>query len=191
VAFGGQALQGDQWVNTDETWTYDVDTNVWTDMKPDPHPVGINYPAFVYDEQSDLIVLYGWADRGESLLWTYDVDTNTWTDLDITGGPEKAPAYARGIYHPASDRIVLFGGWHPDSDDARNDVWAYDVDSNTWSGLAPNSITGLVNHTFTYVGSIDQAIAFGGGPSFTEFNGDRLLIYDPSVDAWHEVDRPS
>lgn len=137
---------------------------------------------------------YGSAPR-EGWLWTYDVNTNTWAELEITGGPEVPPAHGMGFYHPASDRIVYFGGFAPDApsgEAALNDVWAYDVDSNTWTELAPNPITGLGFHTWTYVPKMDRAIAFGGGSIYAdEWKGNRLLIYDPIADTWEEVLPPS
>lgn len=189
VAFGGWTMS--QGV-IDQTWAYDAETNTWTDMAPATHPPGIDGAAFVYDEQSDLVVLYGSLDSGDaSLLWTYDVDTNTWTELDITGGPAEPPFYTRGFYHPPSDRVVIFGGFPPPREpgvEAHNDVWSYDVDSNTWTELAPNSITGLGFHTLTYVPGADRAFAFGGGPIyFDDPSGNRLLAYDPVADTWEEV----
>jgi N-acetylneuraminic acid mutarotase len=190
VVFGGLGEQG----YTDETWAYDAITNTWADMAPAKHPTDVECASFVYDEQSDLTVLYGSTKRGygsaprEGWLWAYDVDSNTWTELEITGGPEVPPAYVRGFYDPASDRIVYFGGAAPDArsgDEASNEVWAYDVDSNSWTELAPNPIAGLMLHTFTYVPTLDRAVAFGGGPIYTdEAFGNRLLLYDPATDTW-------
>jgi hypothetical protein len=189
VAFGGQGDRKGEWTTTDETWAYDVDTNTWIDMAPDPHPAWINYSAFVYDAESDLIVLYGLADRGGDQLWTYDVDTNTWTQLELTGGPETAPAYARGVYLPQSDQIVVYGGLDSHGQ-VRDDVWSYDVDTNAWAELADNPITGTYVHTFTYVDSSGLVIAFGGGPTYRDFYGNRLLAYDPVADTWEEATPP-
>lgn len=175
-----------------ETWVYDADTDTWTDMAPETRPRGVEYLSLVYDQQSDLIVLYGTPQRtAYRTLWTYDVDTNTWTELDITGGPEVPPASVKGFYHPPTDRIVYFGGLAPNGEpgtEASNEVWAYDVDSNAWTELAPNPITGVMFHTFTYVPTLDRAVVFGGGPIyFDDPSGNRLMIYDPVADTWEEV----
>lgn len=194
VAYSGFLTAGGNFAG--ETWVYDANSNTWTDMAPDPQPVFVEYLSFVYDEQSDLIVLYGTPQRtNKRSLWTYDVNTNTWTELEITGGPAVPPASVKGFYHPATDRIVYYGGLAPDAGpgaEASNEVWAYDVDSNTWTELAPNRISGVMFHTFTYVPTLDRAVVFAGGPIYFEDpSGSRLLIYDPNSDTWEEVPPPS
>jgi hypothetical protein len=192
IAFGGQGF-GDETVEwTPGTWAYDDNTNTWEEMKPALEPGGLNYFAFTYDEESDRAVLFGLQDGGATLMWAYDYDSDSWEELDRTGGPNHASVYTRSFYHPGTDRIVFFGGWGPVETErdmqTLNQVWAYDLNSNTWEEKEPNGLSGPIAwHTLTYVDSIDRALAFGGGGSYYGYTGNRLFSYNPVNDGWTEI----
>lgn len=190
IAFGGVGFGDEGLVWTEGTWAYDVDTNTWTDMEPATPPPPINFYAFSYDAESDRAVLFGLRPDDESLLWSYDYNTNTWEELERAGGPPRAPAYGRSFYHPPTDRIVYVGGTGPPetSPDAIDLVWAYDLDTNSWTDLGPSTVPGAIGwHTLTYVESIDRAVVFGGGPTYADYYGDRLFDYEPEANTWSEI----
>ncbi len=192
IAFGGQGFDDGELVWTEGTWAYDANTNTWTDMQPTVVPPPINYFAFSYDSESDRSVLFGLQDGGDTLMWSYDYDANTWEQIERTGGPSHAPAYARSFYHPATDRIVYFGGWGPSETNpdmhTQNQVWAFDLNTNSWEDLGRNDIIGPIAwHTMTYVETIGRAIVFGGGTSYYEYTGNRLFSYDPTNNEWIEI----
>ena len=57
--------------------------------------------------------------------------------IDLTPGAGAAPAARRNasaILDPVDHRMVIFGGW---SNTYLNDIWAFDLDTNTWANLTP------------------------------------------------------
>ena len=47
ILFGGLDIGGFNYYN--DTWSYDFNTDTWTDMKPSTNPPGRNYQAMTYD----------------------------------------------------------------------------------------------------------------------------------------------
>src|SRR5712691_8848575 len=79
VVFGGNSI------DVQETWSYDLDNNTWTDMRPANRPPGVDSPL-VYDSQSDRFIHFGglvWCGNRECVTrsdetWAYDLESNTW-----------------------------------------------------------------------------------------------------------------
>jgi hypothetical protein len=105
-----------------ETWTFDVCTNTWHRMNPTGAPIG-ELSGLVYDVDSDVTVALG-----SSYISVYDANTNTWTQ------PNTKPSgvgFSGGVYDPATGLIIVGAEYGDD------DLWAYDVDSNTWTPIGP------------------------------------------------------
>ncbi len=114
VLFGGFTATG---TFSDETWTYDLNTNTWTDVNPAVGPSGRANQGMAYDAESDRVVLFGgstgipggYAGDLSDDTWTYDLNTNTWTDVNPAVGPSARIGHVMA-YDTESDRVVLFGG---------------------------------------------------------------------------------
>ena len=64
------------------------------------------------------------------------VDAQTWRELTPSEGPAPTPRFnASAIYDPVQHRMVVFAGRTSSGD--RNDVWAFDLESNTWTDITP------------------------------------------------------
>ena len=168
-----------------ETWTYDVATNTWTDMKPVSGPKARSSPGLAYDSESDRVILFSGDDNLVLSLpdtWAYDYNTNTWTEM------AKGPANRYGFrmaYDSESDRIILFGGFRFPSE-SLNDTWAYDFNSDTWTQMQPStSPAGRAYYGMTYDAQIDRVIVFGGDVNMTP-RAD-TWTYDFNTDTWEEV----
>jgi hypothetical protein len=64
-----------------------------------------------------------------------DAEAQTWNELTPLAGP--APAARRNasaILDPVDNRMVIFGGF---TTSFANDIWAFDLDTNTWENLTP------------------------------------------------------
>jgi hypothetical protein len=120
-------------------------------------------------------------EEGEkATIWAYDYDTNTWTAIESTGGPSYRSGHTR-VYHPGTDRIILFGG-HPGAVEFSDETWAYDYNSNTWTLLSPSTHpSGRQYHTMVYAEASDKMVLFGGiaGNWLREEISDELWIFDP------------
>jgi hypothetical protein len=78
-------LYGGGLVGKNQTWVYDMNTNLWEQKQPPTNPGGVSRHEMVFDPISGMAILYG----GQVLLpngglvnwdktWGYDLATNTW-----------------------------------------------------------------------------------------------------------------
>ena len=181
----------------DETWAYDYEANTWTEMTPAMSPEGRWGHAMAYDAESDRIIMWGASEVGEipmseeekATIWAYDYDTNTWEALESKGGPTFRHGHTM-VYHPGTDRIILFGGHHGGDVYFSDETWAYDYNSNTWTQLEPaNHPSGRRFHSMVYDEAADKMVLFGGiaGNWLKEEVNDELWIFDPVLDEWSQV----
>jgi hypothetical protein len=73
------------------------------------------------------------GDRNE--VWAFDLNTTTWLELTPANGAAPAPRFtANGIYDPVDHEMII---WSGQGADFFNDVWAFDLTTNTWSQFTP------------------------------------------------------
>ncbi|MHA2118616.1 MAG: Kelch repeat-containing protein, partial [Candidatus Thorarchaeota archaeon] len=144
ILFGG-AIQN-LYSDYDDTWSFDYNTNTWTNMSPATNPPATAWHQMTYHSSLDRVVLFGghlegggsnWDNSNET--WAYDYNTNTWTNMS----PALAPPGLSGAsmeYDSESDLIVLYGGWTDGGIYSSLDVetWTYDLTSNTWTNVTPS-----------------------------------------------------
>lgn len=180
-----------------DTWAYDYETNTWTEMSPQIHPDGRWGYAMAYDAESDRVILWGASEVGrthmseeeKATVWAYDYESNTWTAIESTGGPSYRGFHTM-VYHPGTDRIILFGGHHLEDLEFSDETWAYDYNTNTWTQLTPTTHpSGRRLHSMVYDEAADKMVLFGGiaGNWLKEEINDELWIFDPVAEEWSQV----
>jgi hypothetical protein len=89
VLFGGS----DGSDSLGDTWTYNLSTNMWTNMHPQTAPMPRKGHAMAYECAHGEVVLFG-GGYAQPLneTWTYDQDTNSWTNMN----PPTAPPAREG-----------------------------------------------------------------------------------------------
>jgi len=137
VMYGGKAYK--------DTWAMDVMTQRWVQMNG---PYDSSAPtarsqiqhALVYDRVHDKFILFGgqcseYACYRQALndTWTYDLKTNTWTRMNPPVSPP--PRLQHNLtYDPHNGVAVLYGGRQ--GSNAYNDLWVYDLGTDTWTQVA-------------------------------------------------------
>lgn len=167
ILFGGTLIGA----LSNETWTYDFNTNTWINMKPmPPIPSTRSRHAMAYDSESDRVILFGgWVEvnykqSNNNETWAYDFDTNIWTNMTPgqTTHPSARQTHAMA-YDSHSDRVILFGGETGSGVILFGDTWAYDFNSNTWTNLSPIiRPTNRSVHAMAYDSESDCIMLFGG-----------------------------
>jgi hypothetical protein len=161
-----------------DTWTYDVQANAWRSMQDMP-PGGCATDG-VYDSQADRTIVY--IDTGRT--FAFDDNTNTWTDLQVANTPSSR-WLAKMAYDSESDKIILFGGIVPDTDNWFDETWAFDYNNNTWTKMNPTlKPPGLCCQGMAYDSESDRVIMWGGA-GVTSMNV--VWAYDYNTDSWRQL----
>jgi N-acetylneuraminic acid mutarotase len=193
ILFGGDG----EGIQLHDTWAYDYENNLWTEMSPRVSPPGRWGHGMAYDSESDRVIMWGasevgrtpMSDEEKETIWAYDYETNTWTVIHSTGGPSYRGCHTM-VYHPGTDQIILFGGHHQGDVSFSDETWAYDYNTNTWTQLDPASHpSGRRLHDMVYGEAADKMVLFGGiaGNWLKEEINDELWVFDPVADEWSQV----
>ena len=151
-----------------DTWSYDYNTNTWTEMNPStiPPPLGTHESA--YDSESGKIILFGgksFASGDYSTLtnhqtWVYDYSENSWVNMTTDLHPSRR-AIGMMAYNSRIDRICFYGGY--DGVSILGDTWYYDFNENLWELIDTTTSPGSrFHHTLDYDSESDNVVLFGG-----------------------------
>jgi N-acetylneuraminic acid mutarotase len=132
ILFGGDTFEGP----LDDTWSFDTDTQTWTEITTDPRP-----PARAYSGAASVtdgeVVLFGGVNElpGQEAVygdtWILDTATQTWTEVTQSRSPGP-----RGFHAMTGDAgggvVVMFGGGRT-RERVGDQTWTFDVTSRTWA----------------------------------------------------------
>jgi hypothetical protein len=123
-------------------------------------------------------------------LWAFQLDCNNWLRLEPAGGPSGRSRIAVAL-DTMRNRMLVFGGMEGDpfaSSTRFDDVWAFDLESDTWEELVTTG-TGPMAKGYAiafYDETNDRLIVHGGDPS--GFTGvDEMHALDLATNTWSEI----
>ena len=148
------------------------------------HPTGRGEQAAVYDPCNRRIVLFGGNDfqpeecrdsgpkRFQGDTWVYSLEHDNWARLDLADGPSPRGRHSM-VFDSSRKRIYMFGGRYRPEEQMTgnytmfNDVWAFDVNTDTWSQLVTtgDGPSGRGNTAMVYDDINDRLVLFGGSTS--------------------------
>ena len=167
VVFGGR-----YWNWTTQVWAMDVHTNLWTfDEGTGSPPPGLQGHLLVYDSVAHRLLAFGGRDSTltqRNDTWAYDLTTKVWTLLTPAGTTPAIRTGDHGIFDPAGNRLLLFGGNVSGTD--QNDLWALDFSGTpTWAELFPTGGPPAArrNHVCVYDPIRHRMVMHGGEPDDT------------------------
>jgi len=165
-----------------DTWSYDVSTNMWKNLQSLSPPHARSQHAMVYDESKGNVILFGGRSNPDRYAetWAYNTSTNKWTNLN----PYANPGYQRTIWHAMTSagngRVVLFGGEY-----ASNQTWIYNATSNVWFDAKPSSFPNGRSSVAMAFAGLGKVVMFGGGNN--PLNVGETWIYDTMINTWMNV----
>jgi len=113
------------------TVVYDLYTNTWHRLNPDPAPSPrISQPGFAYDAVHRLFVLFGSQFEDDARTWVYDLGKNAWRVLEVKQHPpadQSCPVLAADT----RNGIVLCSVRGADG----LETWVLDVAEPSWRRL--------------------------------------------------------
>ena len=117
----------------------DAAAQSWVNLTPvaGTAPAGRWNASAIHDTAHNRMVVFGGFSSGyHNDIWGFDLATNTWTNLTPASGPAPAPRKTpASIYDPDNHRMVTWSGQGVGA--FFNDVWAFDLNTNTWSPFTP------------------------------------------------------
>ncbi len=197
ILFGGSHYSNGYTMYRD-TWSLDVQRGAWNKATT-KGPTGRFNMGMAYDgDQSKIVLFGGMGPTGrQGDTWVYDIASKTW----VNAYPSTAP-HGRSdpgmTYDAGAKRVILFGGYvdahlgEPDS--ASNETWAYDMASNSWSRMNPETSPGARYGCAMVYDSYTKKTLLFGGHFFTSSPAYKDLGYDDEVwaysyleDSWEKL----
>lgn len=160
VLFGGM-IDDRQSPFNNETWTFDVATDTWTNLGNITSPLARAFSAMSYDSVNSQIMLFG-GDHGSNETWTYS-DIAGWNMMPALNGPSGRWGHAM-TFDSANGVTVLFGG-----SDEGNETWTYDYSTDFWNLTTPSTNpSSRMFHAMVYDSSANETVMFGGDSGWQE-----------------------
>jgi hypothetical protein len=139
ILFGGSSNSE---YPTSDTWTYDFESNSWTEMHPAASPKPQYGVGMVYDSLNERILLFEGhcvtrdesgrvRDGYDGDLYTYDYANDTWRIIECSTPPGRY--WYSTAYDTDLGRMIMFGGirWIGGYGNMYNETWVYDSETNT------------------------------------------------------------
>jgi N-acetylneuraminic acid mutarotase len=184
---------------------YEPVTGKWTALDPAGQaPAARHGHAMTYDPSTGKVLLFGGISKSGTYLddlWAYDPASDTWTELDPAGDTPDARSWTTMVYDSKNGKIMLFGGTGRrlvpfdefTTNEGFSDLWSYDPTANAWTDLNPTGDRpgARSQYSMAYDSCTGKIILFGGfqEPSREPVPLDDLWSYDPTANAWTELDQ--
>ncbi|MFX1341538.1 MAG: kelch repeat-containing protein [Promethearchaeota archaeon] len=162
-------------IYSDETWTYDFNSNNWTLMTPSTSPSARFDAPMTYDSESDRVIMTGgWGSFGYNQeTWAYDYNTDNWELMNP--GTEPSMIYTLA-YDSASDLVIAYWG----ESTPGQETWVYNYNTDTWMQMIAQSTPPIRERPLiAYDSESDVTILFGGKGEngFETAMGDTWVYY--------------
>ncbi|HEX9829951.1 MAG TPA: kelch repeat-containing protein [Bacteroidota bacterium] len=158
-----------------DTWTFHIDSLQWSDQSTFPHPPKRCLHTSDFAENRRRLFLYGGQNETPYLedLWSLNVDTFEWEQLTPNNRPDGR--HFSSIVYDGSGHLHVFGGKTSNTatqDGAKNDLWRFSLDTNTWEQLLPPEPLPAIRygHTAIFARSRKSMIIVGGIVGNLRFN---------------------
>jgi len=158
----------------DDTWTYDISDNLWTQDHPSSSPSGRYGHAMGALCNDDKVVLFGgYNDTAGTLgdTWVYDLSDNQWYQKSPAKRPSSRYFSALATRYE-DDKVLLFGGFS-------DDTYLYDLSDDVWTLQTPahKPATRMAPGLAT-VANTDKTVVFGG--EYSDIYQD-TWVWDPGA----------
>ncbi len=193
------AAQGD-YVTFNDLWQLDLETDEWSEIAVTNPPVARVHAAFEVNGDGTKAYLFGGnislsglAYNVQNDLWELDLETKAWRELTPTGPAPLARQWLPSLFDAERNRLVVMGGSDDNAlfaTDYFNDVWAYDVDSNTWTQLHTGNGTapaGRYGGEWVHDVENDVYLLFAGHDDTELANSNDTWAFDPSDNTWTQL----
>ena len=113
-------------------------TQSWSQLPASNNPPPRTNASSIYIASSNRMVMYGGRNSTGSFndIWSLDLNTNFWQNITPATGPVPASRFSQNaVYDSLMNRMLI---WSGQGAELYNDVWAFNLNSNTWQQLSPD-----------------------------------------------------
>ena len=112
----------------------------WVQLSTGGGPSARTHAAAIYDSRDSRMILFGGrgssGDRGD--VWAFDLTTHSWSDITPASIAPMARFTHNALYDEADHQMIIWSGRYVTAEGGGflNDVWAFDLDEESWTELA-------------------------------------------------------
>lgn len=169
-----------------DVWSFDLVSESWSEVSPPVPMPNIRYgAASVFDPLArELVTFGGFTNLGRfDDTWRFNPDSARWTDVSPVAGNPLERCLHSASYDALGHRMIMYGGQNTG---ALGDVWAFDLNLNSWANLFPTgSPSGRFFTAHVYVAAINHAVVFGGNLGSTQTN--EVWGLNLTSNAWQQI----
>jgi hypothetical protein len=194
LLYGGATWQNNRYHFYGELWSYQPETNTWTQIPTTNQPLPrFNHMLTYIPQRHQLFLFGGWSTNDKiDDTWIYDIASSTWIQLHPTDHP-SARSDASIAYDPTQDAVVLYSGYLQD-DTHTQDTWIYSFQEENWIQQHPaNPPLGQYGHYMIYATETGQLLMYpghwsirAGGVMIEHGYGGNIWEYDIVEETWTE-----
>ncbi|MCP4581814.1 MAG: hypothetical protein GY839_09350, partial [candidate division Zixibacteria bacterium] len=135
--FGGR----DMYTRLNDLWALDLNTFIWREIPnsgPWPSP---REGAPMVSIDPDEFLIFGGYDPGNphyNDIWSFNMVSNQWTEYDPPGPLPTGRRRCALAYDAIANRVLIHGGTPNNYDPALGDLWEFDLNTNSYTELAPS-----------------------------------------------------
>ncbi len=124
-----------------DTWEWDANTAVWTQLAPTSAPSARFDSALVWDSKRNRAILFGGVQKPQANangvsqqdVWEWDPAKSVWT-LQTTSGPQPTARWGHAMaYDPGQGMVVLTGGKDLQTHLGLADLWDWNPTTSAWA----------------------------------------------------------
>lgn len=143
---GNSSTSGLSYIAHGDLWSFDLESRTWTEISAPGGPEDRLFHGGALSSDGFFYVYGGGDERaftGPFLddLWALDMSSLSWTELH--GGGADAPDGRLSpsvVVDEERGRLVVFGGHDDGALGNNNQVWAFDLDSGSWTQLREGDV---------------------------------------------------
>lgn len=143
LVYGGNSTPSStSYLPVGDLWSYDLVDQSWTELDDDTDAGERLFHAATVSDDGGTMFVYGGADENALFgpffadLWAYNVASQTWTELN--DGSSSAPMgriMPSLLFDGERNRLLMWAGHDDGNLGNTNEVWAFDLGSNSWEQL--------------------------------------------------------
>lgn len=168
-----------------DTWGFDLEKNMWTELKTEKKPAPRYGTVLAYDSKRHSAVTFaGFTSEGGRFddTWSFPLESDSWQDLGPEGTRPRRRCLHMGAYDSDRDALFIYAG---QSGGDLDDLWSFDLNTKTWRELTPSAKPAARRFaSMIYDPTQKRLLVFGGRGS--ESFGD-LWAFNTEQERWVEL----